>query len=403
MSIRVLLKYILGYVRITVEGYYIERFINICTTSKILIWNLKREKGIKLYLNIGIQDYYKAIKIAKKLKCKVKIEKKRGLPFILNRYKKRKIFVISLFVILIALYTSSNYVWNIEIRVEDNMQLDNILEDVKMAGLETGMKKDKINVEETTNKIRLSRDDISWIGIELKGTNAIVKVVKAKEAPEIIDEKDYCNIVAKKSGTITKIIAQNGTALVKPGDEVQEGQVLIQGTMEGKYTGIRYVHSLGEVEAIVKYEKTEKISLKKEENVKTGNKEEKYQIKINNFQINFYKTLSNFKIYDTIEEEKKFKIFSNLYLPISVCKITNYELEENSKNYTVEEATEIGTQKLEQEIEAEIQNKEKILNKSANVKETPEYVEVSVIYEVVENIGMQEKIEETYEQTEEEQ
>ena len=278
MTIRVLLKYILGYVRITVEGYYIERFINICTTSKILIWNLKREKGIKLYLNIGIQDYYKAIKIAKKLKCKVKIEKKRGLPFILNRYKKRKIFVISLFVILIALYTSSNYVWNIEIRVEDNMQLDNILEDVKMAGLETGMKKDKINVEETTNKIRLSRDDISWIGIELKGTNAIVKVVKAKEAPEIIDEKDYCNIVAKRAGTITKIIAQNGTALVKPGDEVQEGQVLIQGTMEGKYTGIRYVHSLGEVEAIVKYEKTEKISLKKEENDKTVNKEEKYQI-----------------------------------------------------------------------------------------------------------------------------
>ena len=403
MIIRVLLKYILGYVRITVEGYYIERFINICTTSKILIWNLKREKGIKLYLNIGIQDYYKAIKIAKKLKCKVKIEKKRGLPFILNRYKKRKIFVISLFVILIALYTSSNYVWNIEIRVEDNMQLDNILEDVKMAGLETGMKKDKINVEETTNKIRLSRDDISWIGIELKGTNAIVKVVKAKEAPEIIDEKDYCNIVAKRAGTITKIIAQNGTALVKPGDEVQKGQVLIQGTMEGKYTGIRYVHSLGEVEAIVKYEKTEKISLKKEENVKTGNKEEKYQIKINNFQINFYKTLSNFKIYDTIEEEKKLKIFSNLYLPISVCKVTNYELEENSNNYTIEEATEIGTQKLEKEIEAEIENKEKILNKSANVKETPEYVEVSVIYEVVENIGMQEKIEETYEQTEEEQ
>ena len=403
MSIRVLLKYILGYVRITVEGYYIERFINICTTSKILIWNLKREKGIKLYLNIGIQDYYKAIKIAKKLKCKVKIEKKRGLPFILNRYRKRKIFVISLFVILIALYTSSNYVWNIEIRVEDNMQLDNILEDVKMAGLETGMKKDKINVEETTNKIRLSRDDISWIGIELKGTNAIVKVVKAKEAPEIIDEKDYCNIVAKRAGTITKIIAQNGTALVKTGDEVQEGQVLIQGTMEGKYTGIRYVHSLGEVEAIVKYEKTEKISLKKEENVKTGNKEEKYQIKINNFQINFYKTLSNFKIYDTIEEEKKLKIFSNLYLPISVCKVTNYELEENSNNYTIEEATEIGTQKLEKEIEAEIENKEKILNKSANVKETPEYVEVSVIYEVVENIGMQEKIEETYEQTEEEQ
>ena len=46
MFIKILLKYILGYVRITVEGYYIERFINICTTSKILIWNLKRNKRL---------------------------------------------------------------------------------------------------------------------------------------------------------------------------------------------------------------------------------------------------------------------------------------------------------------------------------------------------------------------
>ena len=81
MFIKILLKYILGYVRITVEGYYIERFINICTTSKILIWNLKREKGVRLYLNIGIKDFFEAVKIAKKLKCKVKIIQKRGIPF----------------------------------------------------------------------------------------------------------------------------------------------------------------------------------------------------------------------------------------------------------------------------------------------------------------------------------
>ena len=368
MIIKILLKYILGYVRIVVEGYYIERFINICTTSKILIWNLRREKGVKLYLNTGIQDYYRAIKVAKKLKCKIKIEKKRGIPFIINKYRKRKIFIISLIVIVVALYSSSNYIWNIEIQVEDNLQLENIVEDIKLAGLETGIRKSKINIEEITNKIRLNRNDISWIGINIKGTNAIVKVVKAKDAPKLIDEKEYCNIVAQKGGTITKIIAQNGTAMVKVGDEVQQGQVLIQGTMEGKYTGIRYVHSLGEVEAVVKYTKSEKIYLKEEKNVKTGKKEEKYQIKINNFQINFYKTLSKFKIYDTIEENKKLKIFSNLYLPISVTKVTNYEMEKNSKEYSIEEATGIGTQKLEQEIEAEIGENKNILRKKCRYR-----------------------------------
>ena len=363
MLIKILFKYIIGYLRISIEGYYIERFINMCTNNKILIWNLKREKGVKLYLNIDIKDFYKAIKIAKKLKCKIKILKKRGIPFIINKYKKRKIFVISLIIISLTLYISSIYIWNIDIIVEDNLKLENIEEDLKLAGLQTGIRKKEIKTEEIINQIRLKRNDISWVGIKLEGTNAIVKIVKAKQAPELLDEKDYCNIVAKKAGTITKIIAQNGTAIVKNGEYVEQGQVLIEGTMEGKYTGKRYVHSLGEVEAIVKYTKERKIYLNEVENVKTGNKEKKYRIKINNFQINFYKTLSKFKIYDTIEENKKLKIFSNLYLPISITEIINEELAEDSKKYTVEEAIEKGTQQLKEEIEAEIQQKQNILRK----------------------------------------
>ena len=366
MLIKILLKYIFGYVKITVEGYYIERFINICTTNKILIWNLKREKGVKLYLNIGIQDFYRAVKVAKKLKCKIKIQKKRGLPFLLNKYRKRKIFLTSLIIILIALFVSSNYIWNIEIQIEENAQIENIEKDIKEAGLEIGLNKKQINTQEIVNKIRLKRDDISWIGITLKGTNAVVKVVKAKEAPEIINEKEYCNIIAKKEGVITQIIAQNGTAQVKVGDQVQEGQILIRGIMEGKYTGIRYVHSMGEVKAVVQYAKTEQFTLKEEKKVKTGNKEEKYGIKINNFRINFYKTLSKFKIYDTIEEEKKFKIFSNLYLPISITKRTNEELEKILKEYTIEEVTEKGTKQLEEELELEIKEKDNILRKECN-------------------------------------
>ena len=79
MFIKILLNYIFGYVRITVEGYYIERFINICTSKKIPIWNLKREKGVKLYLNIGINDFKRLSEVSRKTKCKVKIKNKRGI------------------------------------------------------------------------------------------------------------------------------------------------------------------------------------------------------------------------------------------------------------------------------------------------------------------------------------
>lgn len=393
MFIKILLKYILGYVRITVEGYYIERFINICTTSKILIWNLKREKGVKLHLNVGIKDFFEVIKIAKKLKCKVKITCKRGIPFIIHKYQKRKIFFISLFFIIVLISISTKYIWNINIQMEKGEEINGIEKDVKEAGLEVGMKKDKINIQEIITKIRLKRNDISWIGIELKGTNAIVKVVKSKETPEIVDENEYTNIIAKKSGIITEIIAQNGTAIVKVGDEVKENQILIAGQMEGKYTGIRNVHSLGQVDAIVKYSKTEKIPLKTVEKVVTGKKETKYKLKISNFQINFYKTLSKFEIYDTIEIEKKFKIFSNLYLPITITQITNKELEKIEKTYTKEEAVQIGTTKLEKKIEDEIKENKNIIDKKVEVIEKDNYIEVNVTYEIIENIGIQEKIE----------
>lgn len=367
--IKIAISYILGYVRITVEGYYIERFINICINSKILIWNIKREKGgAKLFLNIGINDFKKLGPIAKKTQCKIKISKKKGVPFLLNRYRKRKIFGLFLILVITLIMVSSNYVWNIEVQVEDNEQIDGIEQELIKAGLVVGKNKNKIKTSEIIQQIRLKRKDISWVGIELKGTNAIVKLVKAEEAPEIIDEYDYTNIVANKSGIITKILAQNGTAKVKVGDTVEVGTVLIEGTMEGKYTDIRHVHSIGEIEAKVWYRQTEKIYYINHEKEYTKNEENKYSIKINNFKINLYKTLSNFEIYDTIEEEKKVKIFSNLYLPITLIKTTNKEQINIEKTYSLEEAKTIGIKQAKQKLNNEIGKTNNILRRGNKLK-----------------------------------
>ena len=392
MFIKIFLNYILGYLNISIEGYYIERFINICKNNKIMIWNLKRDKEINLTLNLGIKDFKRICEIAKKTRCKVKIEKKKGLPFLLHKYKKRKIFIFLLIVLVLLISLSSNFVWNVEIVEENNNILENIEQDIKEAGLETGKLKSKIDTKEIINKIRLKREDIAWMGIEIKGTNAIVKLVKAEEKPEIIDEDEYCNVVSNKAGIITKISSATGTANVKVGDTVNVGDVLINGWMEGKYTGIRYVHAKGEIEAKVWYTKNKKIPYKTTERRETGNTEDKYQIKFNNFEINLFKTLSNFQIYDTIETENKFKLFSDFYLPISINKITNKEIEEIQKTYTLEEATNLGIQELEQQIEQEIENKDKIVNKNVNTYPSEDGVDVYVTYEVLENIGTNEKI-----------
>ena len=269
MLFKILINFLFGYLNIELEGYYIERFINTCISKNIFLWGIKRTKSTILFANIGAGDFKQAAKIAKKHGCRIKIKSKSGLPFIVKKYKKRKIFFILLFLVIIGIYTLSKFVWNIEITGNTKVDSNEILSALEEDGLKVGVLKSKVNTDEIINKIRYQREDIAWIGIELDGTNAIVKIVEADSKPEIIDENDYCNIIATKDAVIEKISAQNGTLMVKEGDTVKKGDVLIGGWMEGKYTGKNYVNANGEVKAKVIYSQSEKIG-KKERNGKEG-------------------------------------------------------------------------------------------------------------------------------------
>lgn len=386
-----LLEYVTGYVDIVIEGYYIEQFINICNTRQINLWNIKKENSIKVFASIYIKDFKKLKQICKKTKCKIKIQSKKGLPFVVKKYKKRKFFFIFLLLIILTIILLSNFIWNIEIEGETDIPKEEILELVKSEGLEIGKRKGAVDTKAVINKIRLERDDISWVGIEIDGTNAIIKLVKADEKPEIINDDEYCNIVADKNAMILKVSAQNGTPLVKEGDIVTNGDIVVAGWMEGKYTGKQYVHAQAEVQAKVWYTTTEKVYLKETEKVETGQIEYSYSVKINNFQINLPKSLPKFQKYDTIEEDKKLKLFSNFYLPFELVKYTYKEYEEKPLIHSFEEAKQIGIDRAKESLQEKIDGKE-ILDKQVKVRTETDYIEVEVTYEVKENIGIKEKI-----------
>ena len=374
-----------------VEGYYIERFINLCSKKQIILWNLERKDNITLVADIDKKEFKRLREISRKTKCKVKIQNKIGLPFVVRKYKKRKIFFILLVLIFLLIFSLSHFIWNIEVECSSNISKDEIISLVENEGLKIGALKNSVDTKEVINKLRLERDDIAWVGIEIKGTNAIIKIEEADAKPDIIDDDEYCNIVADKEGVITKISAGNGTPLVKEGDVVKNGDVLIAGYMEGKYTGKQYVHSIGEVQAKVWYKNTQKVYFKETKKEETGNLENKYSVKINNFQINFHKSIPNFKKYDTIETTEKLKLFSNFYLPIEIIKYEYKEYNEVPVIHSVEESKQIGIEKAEEELKKEIENKE-ITDKKINVRTEKDYIEVELIYEVKEQIGIEEQI-----------
>lgn len=148
---------------------------------------------------------------------------------------------------------------------------------------------------------------------------------------------------------------------------------------------------VGDIKAKVWYtaEKTE--SLVQYENIQSGNLENKYSINFNKKTINFYKTISKFEKYDTIKTEKKIKLFNNFYLPIEFKKITNYECKTVQHEYTREELEEKILSELDNQLKEDINNKE-IANKDVIIKEENGKLTVRLIYEVIETIGVEEKL-----------
>lgn len=124
----------------------------------------------------------------------------------------------------------------------------------------------------------------------------------------------------------------------------------------------------------------------------TGKQKNTYGININNLRINLPKKLPNFENYDTINENKKLKIFSNFYFPIEICKTTYKEVEKKLVNLTYVEAKEILLKKLQEELKKEIPNEENIVNTQINYKEEEGSITIELIYEVIEDIGTNEKI-----------
>lgn len=215
----------------------------------------------------------------------------------------------------------------------------------------------------------------------------------ATKKPEILDPSIVCDIVSDKEAVITKITTLNGTSVVKSGDTVKPGDIMVRGVIEGKYTEPRAVHADAKIEAKVWYVKEEEQNLIQEYYEPTENTYNNFGIKFNNFKINFNKRLPKFKKYDTIETNKKIKLFSNFYIPVEFVKVTYTEKNLKRKEYTIEELSNELQEKLKNECLNENNiSKEDLIDVIPSISPTETGVRVKVTCVTEEEIGMKKQI-----------
>lgn len=387
MSIKNKIKSVAGVVTVQVEGFFTERFLNLCKINNIKIWDIRNIVTGMVKFNIFVSDFKKLRKIARKTKCKVNIKNKKGMYFIAFKYRKRKVFALLTILIILIACLCSNFIWNIEIIGTNATNQQTILNELNKSGFKVGTFKMGIKKSDIIKNVRAQNSDISWIGIDISGTTAYVKVIeKTKIDENSVQETSIGNIVATKSGIVTKIIPENGTACVKQGSFVEKGMILIEGKIYSKILEIREVSAKGIIMANIEYENSYEYKYKTTDKNYSNKKRWNVGLTINNeeYMINY---LNKSNKYDKIKKSKNINIFG---IAISFDLYSFEQYEEVEKSSSKEELLNIA------EIDSTSYLKDNILPNTINgslidviktVEENKDGIVVKSKYIINEQIG----------------
>ena len=303
-------------------------------------------------------------------------------------------FIIPL-IIIVLLLLSTSYIYKINVVTDGEEYTDEykeyILQELEKLGVKKYIFKYTIDDEYIKNTMLINVEDLSWIEFNIKGVVLNVDIRKRKIGPEVIDKNEYSNIVATKPGIIEKVIATEGTAVVKKGDMVYEGDTLISGIIPSEYIKEKYVNAQGEVLAKVWYKDNINVDFYEENIEHTGNETKIFGTNLINKKIFFGKLSTNYKEYDTIINESKLSVKGH-ELPIVIYEYKIIEKETKSISRTYDEAVQYANEVLEMNISQEFNKDTVILNKNNNITQYNGGINVEVIYECLEQIGTKEKI-----------
>ncbi len=268
-----------GYVIIKVEGKFPERFLNAAGCNQMLMWRVRHtEDGIVLC--IRRKDFRHAETFARQTDCRVKVLTKQGLPYTLKRNKHRKALFFGVFLFGLILFCMLSLVWKVEITGIDRIPKAVLTEKLRENGIHPYAILYGIDKTKACNRITAEIDDIAWIGIEIRGSCAFVEVVETVPKPEIQDKSQPCNLIADKDGVITGLEIESGITVVKIGDTVTKGQLLVSGIADSPMAGVRFLHAAGDVYIKTWHERDVSIPLTTKVPQKTGEQASRFTVEL---------------------------------------------------------------------------------------------------------------------------
>lgn len=204
------------------------------TSRGIFLWDVTLVDERTMLLKVRISGFRALRSIARRVKCRVYIQGKYGLPFFLYRLRRRKMLVAGAFLFTILLYAMSSFVWFLEITGTERIDPDVVRQSAERHGLKVGTWKWQFDKAAAEKGIKNDLPDLMFVGIDISGTKATVEVAEKVRPDDHDSDRQPAHLVAARAGIIKEILVIAGIPKVKEGDTVYKGQILISGiTGEG--------------------------------------------------------------------------------------------------------------------------------------------------------------------------
>ena len=382
------IEFLTGKVTVKVSGRGIERFLNVLIRNGLMIWNVKRHGTETITFTMRLNDALKIRNYAKERECSISFLRRAGMPFLFKRLLKNSGFLGGALLFLLIIMFLSNVIWGIEIKGAKPATEYQIRKELDKMGVKIGKVQLFVdNVEGIQRNLTNNVGNLTWVGVELKGTTYHLQVVEKKE-PEKPEQIPPRNLVAKKKAIISNMYVETGKKMVDINDHVEPGQLLVSGVI-GKEGQTQQVAAVGEVWGETWYRSHVELPLKTNFSVFNGQEKQKHSIIIGNLEIPFWGFGEpEFTEYEVEKNIKKIH-FLKWELPISIGNETLRAREEMTRTYTKEEAEnnaiELAKNKIKSGLDEDaIIKDEKILHKELKNGK----VILDIHFKIIENIAV---------------
>ena len=233
-----------------------------------------------------------------------------------------------------------------------------------------------------SNEYCLSHKEVAWMSIYRVGTTVKVKIIES-EAQNSPSLPPYANNVAKEDAVIESLGVVHGTALVKKGQTVKKGDLLVSGILKGDQKDILIC---AEAFVVGRVEKEVSVFIPYKQTYPEAQETTLECVTLDFFgkKINIsLKSGQNAESCGTIVKEEVFTLPNGKVLPVSIYLTKRVSYEQKEVLLSKEEALRLGYTTLKNKLSAMIQDGT-MLKKNITASATEEgiYVYGTVCYSV---------------------